>query len=118
MLHLNIIYCHYFNINYVVLVICDINFIQHFKLIIIIVLQSGSVWQEGGGCTNCMCISGQAKCTAQVCEVESCTEGFVLYTAPGACCPECVPSDITCQNGDYKVMKFKYFMSLLFSDIS
>merc|ERR1739838_801921 len=59
----------------------------------------GSVWKENDGCTNCICIGGFAKCTQEVCETTTCPAGYTTTVLPGECCPSCVPSDKTCEEG-------------------
>merc|ERR1719334_572607 len=57
---------------------------------------SGSVWKEDSGCTNCICIDGQAKCTKEVCDDVFCSPGYVQTIPVGSCCPVCTPSNVTC----------------------
>jgi len=57
---------------------------------------SGSVWKEDGGCTNCICIDGQAKCTKEVCDDVTCSPGYVQIVPVGSCCPVCTPTNVTC----------------------
>ncbi|XP_077967761.1 uncharacterized protein LOC144421988 [Styela clava] len=65
--------------------------------------KSGSIWKEENGCVNCICISGHAKCSPQVCEIISCEAGYVLFQAEDTCCPTCVKLDVTCLEGTKKV---------------
>uniref|UniRef100_F6W680 CTCK domain-containing protein n=1 Tax=Ciona intestinalis TaxID=7719 RepID=F6W680_CIOIN len=64
-----------------------------------IIRQTGSVWKEDEGCTNCICIAGVSKCTPQICDITSCSLGFKLVTPVGSCCPVCEPIDTTCLDG-------------------
>uniref|UniRef100_H2Y4W6 von Willebrand factor n=1 Tax=Ciona savignyi TaxID=51511 RepID=H2Y4W6_CIOSA len=64
-----------------------------------VVRQTGSVWKEDNGCTNCICIAGISKCTPQICDITSCGPGFKLVTPAGACCPICEVIDTTCLDG-------------------
>jgi len=57
---------------------------------------SGSVWKEDSGCTNCICIDGQAKCTKEVCDDVICEPGYAKTIPAGSCCPVCTPSNVTC----------------------
>merc|ERR1739838_1262036 len=57
---------------------------------------SGSVWKEDSGCTNCICIDGQAKCTKEVCDDVTCSPGYVQTIPVGSCCPVCTPTNVTC----------------------
>merc|ERR1712136_26306 len=61
---------------------------------------SGSVWKEDSGCTNCICIDGQAKCTKEVCddvicEVCVCTESGSVCTAV-----ECPVTTLVCADDE------------------
>ncbi|XP_077966609.1 von Willebrand factor-like [Styela clava] len=58
---------------------------------------TGSVWKEDMGCTNCICISGEVKCTKEVCDVTTCPAGEVLAYSDGeSCCPLCITSEKSC----------------------
>ena len=69
-------------------------------------MQSGSIWKENNGCTNCICIGGISKCTQELCEATSCNPGYTLVVLPGDCCPSCLPSDKTCEDGLKSVSAF------------
>ena len=71
--------------------LCDINLTLFF-----LYLKSGSVWKEDSGCTNCICIDGQAKCTKEVCDDVICEPGYAKTIPAGSCCPVCTPSNVTC----------------------
>ena len=78
----------------------------------IFVLQTGSIWKEDRGCTNCICIAGVSKCTEQICEVTSCEPGYHLVTHKDACCPVCEPTHKSCLDGTKLVSFLSYNLYL------
>jgi len=62
--------------------------------------QTGAVWKEDNGCSDCICIGGKSECVPKVCDVISCPPGEKLIKVTDECCGSCQPDENSCESSD------------------